>query len=200
MDIMRKKLFCFIAFFLIVGVGEAQTDEFNEAGLNQTDNLNNEKYWVDAGLGFFISTKDASGLSLNLGANVIQKNILGRLKISYYSAMNLGSSAPLEKYHSIGILVGKAFTSQNISIQLSGGLGITRLKLRSQWQEGSNEDGTYVSQLSKKETIFSPSIPLEVVFMVKPLKYMGMGVSLFADLNIKRPMCGVIFKIDIGRI
>ncbi|MDY0201178.1 MAG: hypothetical protein WC951_00660 [Bacteroidales bacterium] len=197
---MQKQILGLVAFSLMVMVGFGQTNDLVEINQEQTNNLNKEQYWVDAGLGFFVSTKDAAGLSLNLGANVIYKNIYAKLKTSYYSAMSLGSNAPLEKYFSAGILVGKVFFDENISIQLSGGLGITRLNLLSHWQDIQSEDGTYVSQLSEQEIIFTPSIPLEVNFMVKPLKSVGMGFSVFADLNIKRPMCGVTLKLAFGRM
>jgi len=33
-----------------------------------------------------------------------------------------------------------------------------------------------------------------------PIKYLGVGVSLFGDLNLKRPMYGFVFKFGLGKL
>lgn len=100
---------------------------------------------------------------------------------------------PMEESYSVGMMIGKGFRRKHIQIQFSGGLeiigGIKRGKSLSENPSSgwfSLDDPRHY----EREKFISPSIPLEINLMIIPTKYFGPGISIFGDLNLKRPMYG----------
>jgi hypothetical protein len=83
-------------------------------------------------------------------------------------------------------MTGRGFTNQYVQIYFSGGLGIT---------QGNNR----FPDRYDKDFFIAASIPLEIDLMVIPINNLGAGVTLWGDLNVKRPMTGFIVKIGIGK-
>lgn len=178
---MIKKTFFVIGFFFLGLVGQCQLND-----------LKIEKRWIDLGIGFYSAPTHTQGINFSLGANLIHNRTLGRLKTTYYKPIGTKSNSPKEQYYSVGILIGREFLGEHIL--LSGGLGL----FGGSSTHESYDEGSISS--SSKSMFFSPSIPLEIDFMVKPLSFMGIGISAFADLNLIRPIYGVALKLGIGKL
>lgn len=58
----------------------------------------------------------------------------------------------------------------------------------------------YVSEEFEKDSFYTLSIPVEVEFIFKPSKFIGIGLGAFVDLNIVRPAFGVSANISIGKL
>ncbi|MDY0198735.1 MAG: hypothetical protein RBR68_13065 [Tenuifilaceae bacterium] len=177
---MRKKIF-FVIGLLFLGL----------IGHSQTTNSENNKYWVDAGVGSFGTiNNDITGLTLNLGFNLIHNDTQYKLKTLFNGQFVIDGLA--EQYYSVGALFGKGFSWKYFQITPSVGLGVTGGLVRG--------DLLYTpSYHYEKDYFVSPSIPLEIDLMLKPLKFLGIGASVWADLNLKRSMYGVTLKLGVGK-
>jgi hypothetical protein len=85
----------------------------------------------------------------------------------------------------------------------SGGLGITGGIKRGDLLYTEPSTGWFNiadGRRFEKDQFISPSIPLEIDLLFKPIKFLGVGFSLFGDLNFNRPMYGVALKLGIGQL
>jgi len=161
----------------------------------------NYSYWIDAGAGYYYSTNESDGLSYNFSANLINNRTLYKIRFLYQEEFNMFGPTPSEKFYCSGIMLGKGFMWEKVRLQLSGGLGITGGIKRGKYLYSSSSwfhigDRRYYEE----ERFFSPSIPLEIDFIIKPLNYLGLGVVFFVELNSKRPMFGFVLKLSIGKL
>jgi hypothetical protein len=146
----------------------------------------NDKYWIDAGLGMFYTTGQTDGFSGSFSANLISDNTLYKIRFLYHTEFHMFEYGPTEKFFSVGLMSGRGLSGEYVQIHFSGGLGITGGKNR-------------VSGPFERDYFITPSIPLEIDMIIKPLKYLGAGVNLWGDLNFKRPMSGMVLKLGIGK-
>jgi len=173
------------------------------SGSSQIIDFKNDKYWIDAGLGNYYSTSNTDGFTWNLGFNLIHDSKLYKVRFLNNKEFQLFSPDPLEEFNSVGILIGKGFSGKYIQIQFSGGLGVTSGLKRGKLLYTDPSKGWFdISNLNHydKDRYITPSIPLEIDLLVKPIKFLGLGITLFGDLNYKRPMYGLIFKFGLGKL
>jgi hypothetical protein len=100
--------------------------------------------------------------------------------------------------------LGKGYSRKYLQVQFSGGLGITGGIKRGDFL---NKDELWLygvllfsRDICERDKFFTPSIPLQVDLLLKPIKYAGIGVTLFGDLNLVRPYCGFSIKLSLGKL
>lgn len=179
-----------------------------QANYAQTIDLKTARYWADAGIGTYSSSSSA-GFSLNLGLNFGFKNNVFRARFLTMEELNILGPSPTERFTSAGLLVGKTFSRKFFQAQVSGGLGVSTGIMRGRlisdpqttsggmgWPSMSLSDG----RVFETKSFLALSIPVEVEMLLKPIKYAGLGMSLFGDLNLKRPLIGMSFKLALGKL
>jgi hypothetical protein len=173
------------------------------SGYSQIIDFKNDKYWIDAGVGGYYSTDLTDGLAWNLSVNMINDSTLYKVRFLNLQEFQLFGPDPLEEFYSVGMMVGKGFSGKYIQVFFSGGLGVTGGIKRGKLIYTEPGQGWF--DLSgpghyEKERFILPSIPLEIDMLIKPIKNLGAGITLFGDLNWARPMYGFIFKFAIGKL
>ncbi len=172
---------------------------------SQIIDFKNDKYWLDAGIGEYVSKK-TSGFTGNLSANAIINCTLYKISFLHSEEFNLFGPSPNEKYYTLSPMLGIGFSGRFLQLHISSGLGISWGVIRGNLLfTDPPSTGWFSFNLSdprhyKKEHFISPSIPLELDFLIKPIKYAGLGLSVFGDLNFKRPMFGLVIKMAVGKL
>ena len=189
--LMKKLLICmlFMLTFSLVTSGQLPVEKRN-------------RYWFDFGYGPFLC-KDAFGLSvmgMNFGYAIENKLFSCKSGFNYdFSNINfMGDSKPAEYFYDMGILYGVHETDNTIQCSLSAGIGIFGGAMNGEYLwDGSwvfNTDGHIIRKFN---TI---NIPVEVQFNFIPTSKFGLGLNLFANLNTKRFLGGVLFKFRWGKL
>ncbi len=163
----------------------------------------NDKYWIDAGFGNYYSTDNTEGISWNLAVNLINNNTLYKIRFLNHQEFKLFGPDPLEDFYNLGMMMGKGFSGKYHEIQVSGGLGITGGVNRGKLLYVEPSQGWFnISNPNhyEKEKFITPSIPLEIDLIIKPIKFLGAGATLFGDLNYKKPMYGFLIKFALGKL
>jgi len=174
-----------------------------QVGYTQVIDLEKDKYWIDAGFGSYYSTEHTDGFTWNFGVNLIFDSTLYKLRFLNQQEFDLFGPDPLEEFYSVGMMIGKGFAGKFVQIQFSGGLGITGGIKRGELLYTEPSSGWFDigdPRHFERDRFISPSIPLEIDILIMPIKYLGVGVSLFGDLNLKRPMYGFVFKFGLGKL
>ena len=166
------------------------------------------KYWFDAGVGSYIC-KSSGGVNWNTSINFInKKSLFFKARYLNLQEFSLEGPNPSEYFSSGGIMIGKVFLKKYGHCAFLCGIGETGgMKRGKFFYESSDTTNNIIDIMGdlrvrhyEKNYFNSISIPLEVELQFKPIKYVGIGISFFGDLNLKRPMCGFLFKIGLGKL
>lgn len=168
-------------------------------GFSQAEKRDN--YWFDFGAGGFETLRNLSGVSVILSYTQRHDSI-------YYTFRFIGNSefgdvlaapVPNEEYYSYGFLFGKGFSAKYAQIHFTVGVGITEGIRRGALIKSVPGFFGYTDYYERVE-FRTPAIPLEIDILLKPLRWGGVGVTFFGDLNFVRSYCGVAFKVSLGRL
>lgn len=150
--------------------------------------------WADAGFGLYGSTGKNTGLSPSISLNLYQNKTLYKMQYIHLAEIGFSGPVPSEIFNSYGILLGKGISNDKVSLIFSAGLGATTGIKRGALV---NIDDPHRFE---RDNFFTPSIPLEIDIIWKITKFFGPNMTLFADLNIKRPYLGYRIKFSIGKL
>jgi len=169
---------------------------------SQIIDLKNDKLWIDLGIGSYYAFEESDGFSDYISVNLYKDSVLYKIRFLNYDEFNLFGPSPSEEFYDIGMMIGKGFSGKYAQILFSGGLGVTggikRGKLL--YTEPSGDFSIDDPRHFDSDRFITPSIPLEIDVLFKPIKYLGAGVSLFGNLNLKQPMYGFAIKFSIGKM
>lgn len=158
-------------------------------------------FWVDGQVGVFSSVKDMGGFSRGVSLNAVNANNL--YKVRYFFDERFELFEPIEKYNEMSLLMGKSIYSRLFQINLSAGIGITYGEIL-----GNTIVTEYTDQWYNRRTITTyefekfttPSIPIEIDLMIKPLKVIGLGISFGSNLNLVRPTFRSTLSFNVGKL
>ena len=160
----------------------------------------NIKYWFDAGIGNYIC-KSSGGVNWNTSINLINKeSLFFKARYLNLQEFSLEGPNPSEYFSSGGIMIGKVFLKKYGHCAFLCGIGETGGMKRGKFFYEIPNTIIGDGRLYEKVYFNAISIPLEIELQYKPIKYLGIGISFFGDLNLKRPMCGFLFKIGLGKL
>jgi len=185
---MRK----FVLFLFVVLFGTFTL--FGQSVDSQT-----RKYWISASLGHFQTVKSVEGAIWGIDVNMLKYKTLLKVRFTECSEIGPFLNQPEEKYHNGSLMVGKGLYKKYFQLSLSVGIGLTKGVIRGDFISGS-EVGLFGSDLYKKESFLSPSIPIELELSFIPLKQISLATSFFVDLNLKNPMYGFLMKCSLGKM
>ena len=168
----------------------------------QIIDIKRDKYWIDGGFGNYYSTGKTDGFTRNLCVNMIIDSTIYKIRLNNYQEFQLWGIDPVEQFNSLGILIGKGYSSKYIQLYFSAGFGIIDGVKRGKllYTDIGQSWFSFNADHYEKDRFSTLSIPIEVDLLLKPIKYVGVGVSFYCDLNYKRPMYGIIFKFAIGKL
>ncbi len=177
------------------------------AGANaQIVDFKNDQYWLDAGIGQYYTPKEGF-ISLDLGINLVKTNLAYKVKYSgQYEFGLLSGLNPKEQFHTIGLMIGKYISDKYVHMQISGGLGLMGGVKRSKYLYTENpSDGfcgttLFDNKHYKKEYFVASCLPIELDITFKPTKYLGAGITFWANLNHIQPMFGFSLYLSAGKL
>ena len=169
------KRHCVIVWFLLCSL----------TGFSQAAKRDN--YWFDFGTGGFETLRSLSGVSVILSYTQQHDSI-------YYTFRFIGNSefgdvlagpVPDEEYYSYGFLFGKGFSAKYAQIHFAVGVGITEGIRRGALIKSVPGLHGYTDYY-ERVAFRTPAIPLEIDLLVTLLKWGGVGITFFGDLNFVR--------------
>ena len=187
-----KTLLILIISILVTGsifAGDVNKEEIKKES-SFSNFLDNHKLWVDLGLGGG-SEEKFYGIMGYTSINFVHKNIAIKLRLSSATdGLHIGDSdSSSEGVSNMSILGGmQIYSKKYTSISLLGGIGMMNYT----YNPGYDDDEEY-------HTEDSISLPLEVEFLTD-LTYVGIGVSLFANISKNHSTAGIILKLAIGKM
>ena len=186
-----KKLNLFIVFAI-----------FSFNSFSQIIDYKNDKLWIDVGLGRYYSNSDFEGFTSNISINLMKENLLYKIRNLNYTEFNVFWPTPDEKFNEVGLMIGKGFSGKFTHVLLSGGLGITEGTKRRKYlyTEPNGDFNIHDSRHYESDHFITPSLPIEIEVMFKPVSFIGAGVSLFGNLNFETPVYGFMCKFSIGKM
>ncbi len=163
-----------------------------------TDN-GSYKYWFDAGLGIYEQSSKSDGFSFYSGINFVKGNTIYKAEYINMCEYNLFGASPSEEFHIGGLMIGKEISVKFIQLYFTGGLGVL-----SGFKRGKSlyKDKNLFFNIKhyEKDNFIVPSIPLETGITFTPIKYIGIGFSLWGNINYKTPSIGYRFIVGIGKL
>lgn len=182
-----------LILMLVLAVPALQAQDTEAVGLT---------WWVDPGIGTYTTFgKGENKLTFTLGASVQKNNTLYKLRYMYNHEVALfNSMSPPEYYNSYNFLLGRSISNTgSTQINILAGIGVTSGIKRDELLTKSTLP-VLVADKYSSERFVTPSLPLELEFMFKPFRYMGIGAGLFFEINLKKPVFGFTGKAMLGRI
>jgi hypothetical protein len=156
-----------------------------------------KKYWLDSGIGITSQLEDQSYIAMGFSLNYIENKSHYKLRFLGISEFKIFGQS--ENVVSIGGLIGKHYSTKFTQISFLGGLGIAFNEELTTNVIGRTGSGWFSSSIYETETSTMLSIPLEIEFLFKPFNFYGLGISLFADINSKKPSFGILLKSGFGK-
>jgi len=169
----------------------------------QNENKKIINIYGDFGLGGYYAnspggaSKGLGGFGFYIDANFLKNENNWKLRFIRESEFNLLGPVPGEKFYDIGLLYGRVTKSKIFRLSLSGGLGLLGGVKRGAFLE--RKLGLFGYDLYEKEHILIPAIPLEIDFSFIS-KYIGIGMTGYANLNHEKSIAGFIFRLELGKI
>lgn len=164
---------------------------------SQENNNQIKKYWLGSGLGVTSKINNEMYVAMNLSMNYVQNST--HYKLSFLGASEFEIFGQSEGTLTVGGLIGKHYSSKFTQISFLGGLGINFSEELTSNKIGTTGSGWFSSNIYETNKNTSISIPLEIEFIFKPIKFYGIGVSLFADINSNKPFVGLLLKGGLGK-
>ena len=165
-------------------------------GFSQSD----AHYWGEISVFNYYTGEKTDGLSIGVSLNYSLGNHLFRIKgESHEEFLPLGTNFP-EKFKMLGALYGRAYAFNNFRLNLSAGLGLFWGVKRGELDHTDPNGGFFPINYYQKDEFSVASIPLEIDLQFLPIKYAGLGVFAFANLNKKQSLYGMGAKISLGYI
>ena len=174
-----SRLIVLIFFFCMLMSLNAQKDEKKTISVSKT--------WFSAGVGL-----GNIGPSIGLSLNHLHNDRLFKVRFVREEefVLNLfGSSPPPESVWDIGLLYGFCRTKGKSSIMFSSGVSyVEGMRL-------GDDDTNY-----KEISISTIGLPVEAQFMWPFSKCMGLGVTLFGNINSESIFGGITLNLIFGKL
>ena len=176
---------------------------FVTASASDTDSSKKYRVWFDASIGQTNSTKGVSCDMYGFGLTMADRRFFYTVKLTRNEEASdfliTYGPLPYETYTSIDATIGTGISNKFLQLQGSVGLGVTTgIKRGAFLRSESTFFGTI--DYYEKDQFTALSIPLEVSFMFKPTRWLGLGVAGFGNLNGARTYSGYLFRLSLGRL
>ncbi|WP_211483060.1 hypothetical protein [Fodinibius roseus] len=148
---------------------------------NTNDPNNKNSFWINAGIG--VGTPGIAGIASAsyqfLGSNLL--SLRGAITGELFG----------DELWDIGLLYGRATTAQDYHASISAGLAV---------MGGSRSSGGLFSDTPREEVSRQVGFPIGGQLFWLPSRFIGLGLSGFANLNGERSFAGLAFSLQIGKL
>lgn len=192
-----KKLIVLISFFVIVNTVFAQTETI--------DPNNKDLWWINIGFGkggMFggdldnakNSEHDVNNLSLLASSSFYSPQIGFPITVRTAASAEqvMMFTSDIEYIYDYGVLIGQMHKTRWGRIVYSAGISTVKGMYIYGFEDASNET---IWKYKSYETI---GMPLQVELIFTPIKYIGVGITGYGNLNLKRSFWGAAVCFQFG--
>lgn len=168
---------------------------------SQSVDRKDERFWGEVGVGLYNSDNIYDKYASEFCVKLLKGNTLYTFRAMGVWEPTLFGPNVTDNFSGLGLLIGTVMSDKFIHVGISGGLGYIKGVMRGKLLYTEPSAGFFDiwdNRYFEKIEFFSPSIPLQIDFLLKPFSNLGLGVTLFADINFKRTVKGITFKIGLG--
>lgn len=162
---------------------------------NKTSNSVNN--WINAGIG-------GCSVGLSSGANFSHqsgKKIIS-VRATYNEELNIFGPTPSEQAWDVGVMYGGIAKSKYGFASISAGLGLVGGVKRGRYLGYNRDDscGWFFIRIDQYEKIdfLTFGIPAEIQAFWTPFSKLGIGVTVYGNLNPEKPFAGLLVSIQVG--
>ena len=164
---------------------------------SQKSNDSTKLIFGTIGAGAF-DAENSTGIAGQISLDFQKKHNQWKIRYIGGSEFNLFGPSPPESFNDIGVLYGRVANYKNIQFSISGGLGIVTGIMRGAYI--TTPPGWFSSPEYEKRSYFTYGIPLEAEFSYNPLKFLGLGVAVFANINPESSLWGINIMWKVGKV
>lgn len=126
-----------------------------------------------------------------------------KLRGIYSQEFNVFGPRPREEFFEISGLIGSSTKGELIRVSAFTGIGLFTGTERG--KVGSTDPGTGWIDLNdprnyETDPVLTVGIPMEAGIELIPFDPIGLGIFGFANLNLDKPMCGFIVKLELLKV
>lgn len=174
---------------------------FHTTITSQSIDRMDDRFWGEVGIGTYNSENGYDKYASEFCVKLLKGNTLYTFRAMGVWEPTLFGPNVTENFSGLGLLIGTVISDKYFHVGISGGLGYISGVMRGKLLYTEPSTGFFDFRDLRhfeKVDFFSPSIPLQIDLLLKPLNHFGLGVTLFADINFKRTVKGITFKIGLG--
>jgi len=110
-----------------------------------------------------------------------------------------GSRQPLEFARDYGVLYGRRYSGPAGFLSASAGLALVTGMRRGEYR-GSDGEWFFGTSYYDEKPFVTVGVPADVQLTLAPIKYVGLALDIFGNLNPKRSFCGAGVSLLAGRL
>lgn len=174
---------------------------FHTTITSQSIDRKDDRFWGEVGIGTYNSENGYDKYASEFCVKLLKGNTLYTFRAMGVWEPTLFGPNVTDKFNGLGLLIGTVLSDNYVHVGISGGLGYIGGVMRGKLLYTEPSTGFFDIRDRRhfeKVEFLTPSIPLQIDFLLKPFSNLGLGVTLFADINFKRTIKGITFKIGLG--
>ena len=155
---------------------------------DSTTNTGSQYFWIAGGLGAGLPGV-AAGIALTWAA----PDHIVSLRYAASSEINIFGPSPWEQVFDVGLLYGVYSSSQYGFASIAGGVSYVNGVRR-----GKSVATSLFGEEFEKDPFQTVGIPLEAQLFFRPVRVLGIGIYLYADINSEMSTVGGLISLQIG--
>lgn len=155
-----------------------------------------ELYWFNGGIG-----SSSAGLSAGISFSHLNGKHLFTVRSTFNEELVIFGPTPAENAWDFGCMYGRVAKSNSGFASIAAGFGLVGGVRRGRYLgyevNGSSWFGTsrYVA-----DDFFTLGIPAELQAFWTPFSKLGIGITLYGNLNLERSFAGMLISLQIGNL
>jgi len=151
-----------------------------------------ELYWFNGGIG-----SSSAGLSAGISFSHLNGKHLLTVRLTYNEEFVIFGPSPAENAWDFGCMYGRVTKSKYGFASIAAGLGLVGGVRRGRYL-GYDVNGWFGTSWYAEDDFFTLGIPAELQAFWTPFSKLGIGVTLYGNLNPEKPFAGLLVSIQIG--
>ncbi len=156
------------------------------------DSTKTASLWIDAGMG-----PTTSGFSYGLGATHQQANSVVSIRFFYAEEGSGSGNAPREYVQELSLLYGINISAPNGLTSFAAGVSLVKGRDRGKYLYSSSG---FFGIIKHHESLDFQTVGLamETQLFWRPLTFLGIGLNIHGNINVKRTFAGAILCLQLG--
>ena len=140
----------------------------------------------------------SAGLSAGLSYSLQNGKHLTTIRSTYNEELVIFGPSPAESIWDIGVMYGRGAKSKYGFASIAAGLGLVGGVKRGSYL--GHTGGWFGTDWYTENDFFTLGIPAEIQAFFTPFSILGIGVTLYGNLNFEKSFAGLMFCIQIGNL